>query len=198
MATDWNIQPRTAYCTNCHTAFLPGSTGHSLLLQEAHGFLRHDLCHSCFLALPKGAATSASAAWTFTVSPPSNVKSQEEIVHKETVEHLLRVLFERHDPADLSVIYILAILMERGKQLIERSLSVNAEGHRVRHYEHKKSGDLFAIIDPGLREEDIAIVQQRVMRLLEDGAPTSPPTPHVRRRSPNNHHGRIVRRKRFL
>ncbi len=180
---DWNIKPRATQCTACHAPFTPGMKGHSLLEPQEEGYQRHDLCDACFKALPEASHRFTSGAWTFTIPKATLSKQKEEPVQKETAEHLLRVLTERNYSADRGVIYVLAILLERSKQLIERRVTLNAEGFRLRLYEHRSSGDLFAIVDPALTPEDLPAVQQRVLELLE-GPPQHVSTetrPKVRR-----------------
>ncbi len=177
-------------------------TGHSLLEPKEEGYLRHDLCDACFNALPKATNRLTSGEWTFTIPKLQAPKRKDVPVQKETAEHLLRVLTERGLATDRGVIYILAILLERSKQLIERQVTTNDEGLSVRIYEQRSSGDLFSIVDPHLTAGDLPAVQQRVLELLE-GPPqetTPPPHAHVRRkrlrcRHPNYH--RIVRKYRL-
>ncbi len=170
---DWNIKPRASHCSGCNAPFQPGMSGHSLLDPTDEGYQRRDLCPACFKALPRVAGQVPSGAWTFTVPKATTHKAKEEPVQKETAEHLLRVLSERGDPADQGVIYVLAILLERTKQFIERKVTTAPDGKRIRHYEQKSSGDLFTIVDPALRAEDLPAVQQRVLALLEGPAQTA-------------------------
>ncbi len=181
---DWNLQPRAAACVACGAAFSPGDSGHSLLLREDEAWLRRDLCPACFAALPKGAVQSAVSAWAFAVPKAAKGKVREEPLRRESAERLLRTLMARGDPRDLGAAYVLAILLERGKRFVERSVTTDAAGRRVRLYEQRGTGDLFPVIDPGLKAEDIAAVQRRVLELLEGGAdaPTGRPRAKVLRR----------------
>lgn len=172
---DWEIKPRAAACAACGAPFVPGGAGHSLLLREGEAWLRRDLCPACFVALPKGAAHAAVSAWAFSVPKAEKPRTREEPLRRETAEALLRTLVARGDPRDRGAIYVLAILMERGKRFVERSVTMDAEGRRVRLYEQRGTGDLFPVIDPGLRPEDVATVQQRVLELLEGPIAPRPP-----------------------
>lgn len=164
---DWDIKPRAAACAACGLPFPPGGTGHSLLLREGEAWLRRDFCPACFAALPKGAAHAAVSAWAFVVPTAPKPRTREEPLRRETAEALLRTLIARGDPRDQGVVYVLAILMERGRRFVERSVTTDAEGRRVRLYEQRGTGDLFPIVDPGLRPGDVAAVQRRVLELLE-------------------------------
>lgn len=181
--TDWTIQSRATSCSSCGAPFRPGEKGHSLIQTEAKETRRRDLCTTCFQALSKEQVACTAAAWTFTVPRRLPGKVREEAVHKATAEELLRKLIRKQDTADYGVIYVLAILLERNKQFIERLVSADADGRKIRRYEHKPTGDFFSIIDPGLGPEDLPAVQQRVIDLLEGRIGTDTPPPvRVKRR----------------
>ncbi len=163
---DWNIKSRSTHCTACQKPFTAGMKGHSLLEPIDEGYRRHDLCEACFKSLPKTTDRLTSGAWAFTISTSPRTKVKEEPVKKEGAEQLLRFLSERGRPKDRGILYVLAILLERSKQLIERQVDTQADGLRVRCYEHRASGDLFSIVDPGLTAEDLPRIQKRVTGLL--------------------------------
>ncbi len=184
---EWNIKPRATQCAACNTPFEPGQKGHSLLVPAEGGPERRDYCQACYKGLPKATVQQALSGWAFTLTQRAvKPKGREEPVRRETAEHLLRVLTARGNPEDRDVVYVLAILLERNKQLVERSVTVNEAGLKLRHYEQRGTGDLFTICDPELRPEGLATVQQRVVDLLE-GKPLTEEPPPVRR----------VRRTRF-
>lgn len=175
--TDWTIQSRATSCCECGAPFRPGEKGHSLIQAEEKETRRRDLCGTCFKTLSKETIAFASAVWTFTVPMRLQSKGREEAVHRETAEELLRKLILRHDPNDCGVIYVLAILLERNKQFIERLVNTDESGRKIRRYEHKPTGDFFSIIDPGLEPADLPAVQQRVIDLLEGRVSTEAPPP---------------------
>jgi hypothetical protein len=92
----------------------------------------------------------------------------------------------------VEAIYILAILLERNKQFIERDLLTQPDGKLLRLYEFKPTGEVFPIEAPLIRPEALPAVQQRVIALLEgrDETPESePPAPTIRampKRRPRN------------
>ena len=165
---NWHIKPRSGKCTACGAAFEPGQKGHSLLERGGdEGLERRDLCPACFAALAPAARRGLSGAWSWTVPKSvSRAKVGAEVVPKETAEHLLRVLLAGNAPEDRAVIYVLAILLERGKKLVERQVTQNERGEKVRLYEERATGDLLAIVDPALGAEDLPAVQARVLALL--------------------------------
>ena len=109
-----------------------------------------------------------------------------EALPRETAESLLRKLIEGEDnPDNIPVIFVLAVMLERKKILIERTVRHLPDGSLMRIYEHKKNGEVIFITDPNLSLEQIPIVQQRVAELLappppapvEQPAPASEETP---------------------
>ena len=112
---------------------------------------------------------------TVFVVPPQNAPDP---IQKETAESLLRKLIERNDPAHVSAQFILAVMLER-KRLLKVRDQLWQEQRRLFVYEHARSGELFQIIDPGLRLDQLEEVQRDVARLLEEGlpAPGGPPLP---------------------
>ena len=70
------------------------------------------------------------------------------------------------DPAMKNVVYVLAIMLERSKILVERDAKGLEDGSIRRVYEDRKQGDTFVILDPRLRLENLSEVQQQVVALL--------------------------------
>lgn len=194
--TEWNIQPRASACAVCNAPFLPGNAGHSLLSHTDGEWRRQDFCPACFEALPSDVVQSAVSAWSFSVPKATKSKTREEPLHKETAEHLLRTLMARGDPNDRGTIYVLAVLMERSKRFVERDVTVDAAGRRIRLYEQRGTGDLFPVVDPELRVEDIATVQKRMLDLLEGGAQALRPRAKVIRQRRPWRTFRVLRRRR--
>ena len=79
---------------------------------------------------------------------------------------MLRQLVTMDDPAMKNVVYVLAVMLERSKILVERDSKELADGTIRRVYEDRKQGDTFVILDPRLRLENLAEVQGQVVALL--------------------------------
>jgi hypothetical protein len=76
---------------------------------------------------------------------------------------------ETDNPAHGNVIYILAIMLERKKVLVEKDVHVESDATR-RVYEHRKTGETFIVRDPHLRLDQLEHVQEDVVAMLEQGA----------------------------
>jgi len=62
--------------------------------------------------------------------------------------------------------YILAIMLERKRILAEKDIQKREDGTKVIVYEHKKTGEVFLIPDPGLQLDQLEHVQIEVVDLL--------------------------------
>ena len=93
-------------------------------------------------------------------------EEKKEPLKKEDAGELLRQLVTLDDPAMKNVVYVLAVMLERSKILVERDQKLLDDGTIRRVYEDRKQGDTFVILDPRLRLENLAEVQQQVVALL--------------------------------
>ena len=93
-------------------------------------------------------------------------EEKKEPLKKEDAGELLRQLVTMDDPAMKNVVYVLAVMLERSKILVERDSKGLEDGTIRRVYEDRKQGDTFVILDPRLRLENLSEVQQQVVALL--------------------------------
>ncbi|MBN1557604.1 MAG: hypothetical protein JW951_05605 [Lentisphaerae bacterium] len=162
MAQDWDIKPRGEACSGCEQPFEDGQTCHSALVFTDAGYVRRDYCVSCGQSLPAEAAPYSTWQGVYR-APPAR---PEPALRKETAESLLRRLMEDDDPQHTNVRYILAVMLERKRLLIEREVQRTASGPPVRVYEHRRTGETFLIPDPQLRLDQLEAVQQEVAAML--------------------------------
>ncbi len=158
---DWNIKPRGIRCCKCETAFADGRPYVSQLSFGESGYSRSDFCPDCWAARPPDA--SAVSAWKGLFKAP---EPPTEPLKKETAETLLRRMMEKGDESAANVIFILAVMLERRRVLVEREVKQQPDGSQVRIYEHRGSGDTFVIRDPMLRMDQLQDVQREVMTML--------------------------------
>ena len=164
MAQEWNIRPRGHVCGICLQTLEDKKPCDSALRENAEGYERLD-CHlSCWRDTPRD--WQPFSVWEGEYEAPAPAEDKREPVRKETAENLLRRLIALEDPAMQNVMYVLAIMLERGKQLVERDAKPHESGGILRVYEHRKDGDTFVVLDPRLRLDQIGEVQQQVVALL--------------------------------
>ena len=160
----WRVRKCAASCKGCGKAFEDGERLFSRLWFEEGEYLREDFCAVCW---EKERERPALSSWqtVFTVPPPP----PEEPVKKESAESLLRRLLARDAEEERNAVFILAVMLERKKVLVERDVQRDERGRKLRIYEHRKTGESFAIVDPELSLSDLEKIQEEVSVLL--GAP---------------------------
>jgi hypothetical protein len=72
----------------------------------------------------------------------------------------------KEDADDTNAIYILAVMLERKRILVEKDVQTREDKTKIRVYEHKKTGETFLVIDPELKLAEIEKVQEEVVGLL--------------------------------
>jgi len=162
MAQEWDIKARADSCSECALEFADRQVCFSALTFGEEGYLRRDFCEGCWAKVEPG--LSAHSVWqgAFRMPPPP----AEEPLKKETAESLLRRLMEDDDPAQNNVRYILAVMLERKKMLVERDVKTDDDGDITRFYEHRKTGETFVIPDPRLQLDALEETQVQVMEML--------------------------------
>lgn len=166
MAQDWDIKPRGNLCACCEKAFEHNESYYSALVFSDTGYERGDYCVACWVG--KEAELSPFSSWkgTFLVPPE---KPDDEPLKQETAESLLRRLIEDDDDTHADIIYILAVMLERKKTLVEKDVNIDEDGTVHRVYEHRESGETFLILDPQLKLDKLEAVQIRVIEMLGGG-----------------------------
>lgn len=170
MPQEWSIQSRGNICHTCQRAFEDKEECVSALFPEAPGFLRADFCQDCWKQRDNNDTTPFSHWKTVFLLPP---EAPPEPLRKETAESLLRRLIEENQQDQIPVMYILALMLERKKILVEKDVNVDEQDTVHRIYEHRKTGEVFVITDPRLQLESLEHVQRQVAEMLDPPAPTA-------------------------
>lgn len=163
MSQEWNIRSRGHECTVCGKPLVDKTPMVSALRETAGGYERFDCHPECWKAMERD--WEPFSFWDGVyLAPTREVKS--EPLKKEDAGELLRQLITMDDPAMKNVIYVLAVMLERSKILVERDQKEQDDGTIRRVYEDRKQGDTFVILDPRIRLENLAEVQSQVIALL--------------------------------
>ena len=164
MGQEWNIKSRGNCCRECEKEFNDQDDCYSALMFTEEGYVRGDYCTTCWNE--QDLESSAFSTWhgIFIVPPPE----KEEPLKKETAESLLRKMLEDDEP-NIGVIYILAVMLERKRILVERDVKTCDDGSILRIYEHKKNGETFLVTEPHLQLDKLEEIQQQVVDLLSGG-----------------------------
>ena len=163
MSQEWNIRSRGHVCTLSQKPLVDKSPVVSALRETTDGYERFDCHPECWKAVPRD--WSPFSQWDGVYFAPVREEKKEPL-KKEDAGELLRQLVTMDDPAMKNVVYVLAVMLERAKILVERDAKELEDGSIRRVYEDRKQGDTFVILDPRLRLENLSEVQQQVVALL--------------------------------
>jgi N-acyl-D-amino-acid deacylase len=161
MSQEWDIKARSGLCQACLRPFIEKMPYVGVLSFGLDGYTRRDLCETCWSV--EKPTLKAFSTWQglYRMPPPKAV----EAIPKENAESLLRKLLESDDASKCSVMYILAVMLERKRILVERDVKRSDAGI-TRVYEHKRTGETFIIPDPELKLSELRQVQEEVSALL--------------------------------
>ena len=167
---EWNIRARSDACKGCTRAFADLEPIFSRLSFEQGDYVRSDYCDACWKQpqVRDGAPSTWKSVFKLPPPPPPDP------LKKETAESLLRELMASNDATRGNAIFILAVMLERRRVLVERDVQVREDGVRVHVYEHRGTGESFTVPDPGLKLTDLEHVQREVLELL-GSRPTATP-----------------------
>ena len=163
MSQEWNIRSRGHECSICGKPLVDKTPMVSALKETTGGYERFDCHPECWKTLERD--WEPFSFWDGVYLAPVK-EAKSEPLKKEDAGELLRQLITMDDPAMKNVIYVLAVMLERSKILVERDQKEQADGTIRRVYEDRKQGDTFVILDPRIRLENLAEVQGQVIALL--------------------------------
>jgi hypothetical protein len=170
MIQEWDIKPLAKLCTGCGKAFEDRQEYYTRLSDQSGNYERADFCSACWTREEPVNPGYSNWNGVFRVPPAE----PDRKVRKETAETILRELMDQGDPARGEIVYILAVMLERQRVLVEQKVEDRPDGARRVIYIHRKTGETFIVPDPGIAAERLETVQRDVMRLL---APDAPPRP---------------------
>jgi len=161
---NWNIRSRSHACHHTGIPFTEGETFYTALFDDPQSeeLIRRDFSLSAWDEA-RAAATPFSFWKSVYEAPISNARP--EVVEKETAETLLRRLIEEDNPGTENTRYILAVMLERKKQL-RQTATRETEDATFLIYEQPKSGEVYIIRDPELKLDQVEAVQREVSLML--------------------------------
>ena len=163
MSQEWNIRSRGHVCTVCQQPLVDRAPVISALREVQGGYERFDCHPECWKTLERD--WEPFSQWDGVYFAPVR-EAKKDPLKKEDAGELLRHLVTLDDPQMKNVVYVLAVMLERSKILVERDAKPQEDGTILRVYEDRKNGDTFVILDPRLRLENLGDVQRQVVELL--------------------------------
>jgi hypothetical protein len=170
----WNIRSRAHACFHTAQPFADGETFVTVLLEDPKSgdLMRRDYSLAAWVEVEPTLASSFSV-WRSEYEAVKT-ETRPEIAEKESAENLLRRLCEEDSILTENTRYILAVMLERKKQL-KQTGTRETEDATFLVYEHIKSGEVYIIRDPELKLAQIEEVQKEVSRLLTGGGGAAAP-----------------------
>jgi hypothetical protein len=171
MQQAWNLKSRAHACARTERPFVEGEQFHTAIYFDSNTgeFLRRDICLEAWEE--EVAERQPFSSWKASyVKPDPGNKVKAEFANREGAEELLRRLVEEDEPHTQHARYILALMLERKKQLVQKEVKYVEDGSLL-IYEHRRSGEVYIIRDPELRLDEIEAVQEEVAVLLGFGLP---------------------------
>jgi len=161
MNQEWDLKGRSHQCTATSRPFADGETFYTLLFRERDGWRREDLCEEAWQARNENIQPFSFWKSKYEAPPPPAA----EALPQQSAEDLLREFMLESDSTHANARYILALMLERKRQLKPVEVR-NTETGRILIYEHARSGEVFLIPDPELRLDQVEAVQEEVALLL--------------------------------
>ncbi len=170
---NWNIRSRAHACAHTAQPFGDGEVFMTVLMEDAKSgeLLRRDYSLAAWAEVEPTLGTSFSV-WRSEYEAVKT-EARPEIAEKESAETLLRRLCEEDSILTENTRYILAVMLERKKQLKQTGTRETEEATFL-VYEHARSGEVYIIRDPELKLAQIEEVQKEVSRLLAGGNEAAP------------------------
>lgn len=163
---DWKIRSTQARCEDTGEDFVDEQDFYTCIFDdpESDGFLRRDYSVESWNRIKKEIDPPPFSFWKSTYKAP--VVESDEKSHEDTsAEGMLRRFIEEDNASTENARYILALMLERKKDLVQTD-SQKTENRRLLFYEHAATGDVFIVADPGLKLQEIETVQREVAELL--------------------------------
>ena len=162
----WSIKARAHKCAITEIKFEDQQEFYTAIYPdpESSGYLRMDFSEDAW----EERAEEYKKPFSFWKSTyeESVSEAKEEVVTKESAEELLSRLIEEDKEHTENARYILAVMLERKKLLKETDKQQTPNGI-LRIYEHRKSGEVYIVLDPNIPLDQIEEVQKEVSDLLD-------------------------------
>lgn len=167
----WSIRVRAHECAITGRPFEDGETFHTAIFfdPKENGYVRRDICLEAWKAEVQQRKPIAS--WK-SMYQKVLAEGRPEITPKESAMELLQRFIEDGDPKTDNARYILALMLERKRQIVQTA-EKEIDGAKMLFYEAKKTGEIFIVRDPELKLDEVAQIQDEVATILAFGGPAA-------------------------
>ena len=167
----WSIRSRAHECAVTARPFEDGEIFHTAIYfdPEENGYVRRDICTE---AWPQELeARKPIASWKGSYQKVI-AEARPEIASKASAMELLQRFIEEGDPKTENARYILALMLERKRQIVQTA-EKEVDGAKMLFYENKKTGEIFIVRDPELLLDEVVQIQEEVATILAFGGPAA-------------------------
>lgn len=167
----WSIRSRAHECAVTARPFEDGEIFHTAIYfdPEENGYVRRDICTE---AWPQELeARKPIASWKSSYQKVI-AEARPEIASKASAMELLQRFIEEGDPKTENARYILALMLERKRQIVQTA-EKEVDGAKMLFYENKKTGEIFIVRDPELLLDEVVQIQEEVATILAFGGPVA-------------------------
>lgn len=171
MQQNWSIRSRAHQCALTSRPFEDGETFHTAIYfdPQENGYVRRDVSAEAWAQEVQ--ERKPVAAWK-SFYQKAEVEAKPEIAPKESAQELLQRFIEEGDPTTENARYILALMLERKRQIVQ-TVEKEVDGAKMLFYENKKTGEIFIVRDPELKLDEVAQIQEEVATILAFGGPAA-------------------------
>jgi hypothetical protein len=156
---DYQIQPNTRRCFLTGRELKPGEKYFSVLLDEAGQFVRHDYSADVWQGPPDG----AFSFWAGKV--PASDGSKRPRIDDEMLLECFSRLEGQDDPSRVNFRYVVSLLLMRRKRL-KFAAAWTEDDREVLQLRDARTGAEHEVVNPGLTDEEMASVQEEVLKVL--------------------------------
>ncbi|MFT3990377.1 MAG: hypothetical protein QM680_03100 [Luteolibacter sp.] len=166
-ADSWHVRSRARECSATQRPFEDGEMIITALFPdpESSGYLRRDFSSEAWAARTADNEKPFSFWRTRYAAPAKDEKTSP--TERLSAEEILQRLVEEDEDHTENTRYILAVMLERQKLLVEKDTQHTPTGI-LRVYEHRKTGEIFIVKDPNIPLSEVEKVQEEVFILLEN------------------------------
>ena len=158
--TDYQIQAPTRRCAATGRELKAGQRYRAVLIDEGARFVRQDYAEEAW----PGPPANAFSHWTGRVAADGDAHRLPPIDDELLVECFHR-LDGASDPAKVHFRYVVALLLMRRKRFKFEDVTKDAAGETLT-VRCTRTGERYAVTDPGLTAEAMAAVQDEVFQVL--------------------------------
>jgi hypothetical protein len=175
LTESWHIRSRARECAATARPFADGETIVTALFPDPEhgGFIRRDFSLDAWGERGPDEAAPFSCWRSRYASPVSDKPAKAE---REDPEDILRRLVEEDADHTENTRYILAVMLERRKLLVETDTQRTPTGI-LRIYENRRTGEVYIVKDPNVPLDQVDALQQEVVALLESRDHPAAPDP---------------------